>query len=245
MFLIVLVVCALAVSLNNAPRYGTPFLALRAEQESKKVYLSLRRRVGPRSESLLRSRLGHASVKLFTWKGWYAVAAFNLLICVAGYGTGLDSPLPWRAALLSYRHGGTLEAILAGLSTTLADIWLLWMPANLFLARWRGNYLLMGRSSSMRLPASDAWIDLQAIEAPGKVPSRDLLDPSRDPDEWIELGHEPWATLIGFPWQGRFLFPEISLRLLNLAVGLLLMTRANPAHGLLKWFGEHSDGSPD
>jgi hypothetical protein len=232
MFLIVLVVFALAVSLNNAGRYG-PFLALHSDKASKEVYLSIKRRVGQRSESLLRSRLGSVSIKLLTWKGWYAVAALNLLICVAGFGARLDSPLPWRAAVLSYRQGGILEAILAGLSTALADLWLLWMPANLFLARWRGKYLLMGRRWLARPPRSDASIALEAIEGPGlEVQSRDL-------DQWIDL------DAIGFPWQARLLFPEVSLRLLNIAVGLLLMTRANPAFGVLKWLGEHSGGAPD
>jgi len=203
--LIVLNALALTASLNYAGR-GAPFISLGAEARS------LRRML----------------VGVFLWRGWYVVAAFSAFISVETYGQGIDNPIPWSAAARCYRQDGTGGAILCSLYTAVADLWLLWMPANLFLARWRGEYQLWGRPRR----GQPEW----KPEVPWLFPEWKPMTTSQR-DEWMPMdGVVPLGSF-------RFLYPEVSLRLLNIAVGLVLMTKGNPVFRVLKWFLDHS-GAP-
>ena len=62
---------------------------------------------------------------------------FSLIVFVAGmtgeYGRGWTSSLPWKAFIMAKEKHGIFEGIFSACQVFLVDLWLLWIPANIWI----------------------------------------------------------------------------------------------------------------
>jgi len=60
-------------------------------------------------------------------------AAMFVLVNIIDFYGGVTSPLPWKAFIAATESHGFFDGVLSFLSVTLVDLWLLWIPANIWI----------------------------------------------------------------------------------------------------------------
>ena len=73
-------------------------------------------------------------LNIFMWKGWCYSLFLFMPWMVGAFARAETSPLPWRAFIISQAKHGNLDSslIMAGI-VLIVDLWLLWIPANIWI----------------------------------------------------------------------------------------------------------------
>jgi hypothetical protein len=129
----------------------------------------------------------YSIVNILSSEKW-CMSLFLILPATAiDYGTNRLSPLPWTAFTAAAARHGVADGILSSLEVCITDLWLLWVPAQMY--------------------ARDLTLKMYNFEL------KEL-----EPEKVRSLIHR----------QG------ILIRIINVLVGLLLMTPNNPMIALIK-----------
>jgi hypothetical protein len=74
-------------------------------------------------------------IAFITAPGWCFFAFIFLLWKIGDFARGESSPLPWVAFTESYLRHGLLNGLLSGAIVVIAELWLFWIPASLWIKK--------------------------------------------------------------------------------------------------------------
>lgn len=74
-------------------------------------------------------------LKLVTWKGWCLLSLVLIPMYVGEFARSEASPIPWIEFADEHARHGLANGLLSSFSVCAVDLWLLWIPVNIWVSR--------------------------------------------------------------------------------------------------------------